>query len=324
MQNWFTKNFYLKYSISSLLLALSCTVSAQQEPQYTQFIFNKLAFNPGYAGSHVSPMITAIYRSQWIGIDGAPNTQVLSYNQPFLGERLGFGATLTRSSIGITRSITADIAYCYRIKMRRGYLGIGLQFSPRNITQNWNDDRLYSPTPAGTDIGIPVDATSKWVINFGAGMYYKNDKWFAGFAIPRAVNNNIDFVENGSELSREAWHLNGMGGVNLKVADELVVTPQLLLKYVPHAPFDAEVNVGAMLKSKFYGGLGYRVGGDSGAGESVDILIGVRAVSNLFFCLSYDIGLTRLRKFNNGSIEATVSWDFNPPGEGETVNPIDY
>lgn len=321
MKNWFTK----KYNLLGLLLAVSCTVSAQQEPQYTQFVFNKLAFNPGFAGSHVSPTITAIYRNQWIGIKGAPNTQVLSYNQPFLGERLGFGATLTRNSIGITRSVTADIAYCYRIKMRRGHLGIGIQFSPRNITQSWNDDRLYTPTPAGTDIAIPIENTSKWVINFGAGMYYKSDKWFAGFAIPRIVKNNIDFVENGSVLSREEWHLNGIGGVNIKAADNLVITPQLLLKYVPHAPFDAELNVGAMLMDKFYGGVGYRVGGDTGgAGESVDILAGIKATTNLFFCLSYDIGLTRLRKFSNGTIEATIRWDFNPPEGGEVIKGIDY
>lgn len=313
-----------KITLAGLFLAFSGALLAQQEMQYTQFIFNKLSFNPAVAGSHVSPVLTAMYRNQWMGIEGAPNGQVLSFNQPMLGERLGFGITLSRSSVGITKTLTADIAYCYRIPMRRGHLGIGIQFSPRNISQNWTDDRLYSPTPAGTDIAIPVDNTNKFVINFGAGFYYKNDKWFAGFGLPRVVKNNIDFAENGSELSREEWHLNGMGGLNIKASDGIVITPQLLLKYVPHAPFDAELNVSARLMDKFFTGIGYRAGGDSGFGESVAILAGINATDKLFFCLSYDIGLTRLRKFSNGTIEATVSWDFNPPAGGNVQQGVTF
>lgn len=313
-----------KLTLAGICLVVSGALMAQQEMQYTQFIFNKLSFNPAVAGSHVSPVLTAIYRNQWMGIDGAPNGQVLSFNQPMLGERLGFGITLSRSSVGITKTLTADIAYCYRIPMRRGHLGIGIQFSPRNISQNWTDDRLYSPTPPGTDIAIPVENTNKFVINFGAGFYYKNDKWFAGFGLPRVVKNNIDFAENGSELSREEWHLNGMGGFNIKASDDIVITPQLLLKYVPHAPFDAELNVSARLMDKFFTGIGYRAGGDSGFGESVAILAGINATDKLFFCLSYDIGLTRLRKFSNGTIEATVSWDFNPPAGGDVQQGVTF
>ncbi len=308
--------------VAGLVLAFSCALFAQQEPQFTQFIFNKLSFNPAYAGSHVSPVLTAIYRNQWMGIDGAPNMQVLSYNQPMLGERLGFGVTLSRTSIGITKALTADIAYCYRIPMRRGHLGIGIQFSPRNISQNWNDERLYSPTPAGTDIAIPIENTNKFVINFGAGIFYKNDNWFAGFGLPRVVKNNIDFVENGSELSREEWHLNGMGGLNIKAGEDIVITPQVLLKYVPHAPFDAELNVSARMMDRFFAGLNYRAGGDTkGLGESLAVLAGINATNKLFFCLSYDIGLTRLRKFSNGTIEAAVRWDFNPPAATDGTLP---
>ena len=90
------------------------------------------------------------------------------------------------------------------------------------------------------------------------------------------------------------------------------------------ARFDADLNVSVLLKDKFYGGLTYRTGGDTnGVGESVDVLLGMQATENLFFCLSYDIGLTRLRKYNSGSVEATLRWWFNPPApEGtERVDP---
>jgi len=302
-------------------IGLSTAATAQQEPQYTQFMFNKLAYNPGYAGSFVSPTFTAIYRNQWMGIDGAPNTQLLSYNQPLLNERLGVGANLSRSSIGINRTFTVDLVYCYRIPMRRGHLGIGLQPSVRNFWQNWSDDRLYSSTPAGTDVAIPVGTRTKWIVNFGFGAYYSNSEknWYVGAAVPRFLKNNIDFSEFGMDITREERHFNAMGGFTLVANDDLEFMPQLLLKFAPNAPFDAELNVMAGLRKKLYGGLTYRAGGDTGYGESLDVLAGVQATKNLFLCLSYDIGLTRLRKFSNGSIEATVRWWLNPP-EGTIID----
>jgi type IX secretion system PorP/SprF family membrane protein len=285
-------------------------------------MFNKLAYNPGSAGSFVSPIITAIYRNQWMGIDGAPNVQVLSYSQPLLNERLGIGANLSRSSIGVNRTFTLDLIYAYRIPMRRGHLGIGLQPSVRNFWQNWTDDRLYSPTPAGTDVAIPTEPRSKWIVNFGAGLYYSNpDKgWYAGLAVPRIFPNNIDFAENGGVLSREAFHMNAMVGLTFGPSEDFQIIPQLLLKYVQNAPFEAELNTMLGFQQKFYTGLSYRAGGDTnGAGESIDVLAGIQATENLFLCLSYDIGLTRLRKFNNGSIEAVVRWYINPP-EGTDIS----
>ncbi len=297
------------------------SLCAQQEPQYTQFMFNKLSYNPGYAGSFVSPTLTAIFRGQWLGIDGAPNSQVLSYNQPLLNERLGIGGTLSRASVGITRFITVDMVYCYRIPMRRGHLGIGLQPSVRNFWQNWNDERLYSPTPPTIDISIPAGVRSKWLVNFGFGFYYSNDErgWYVGAAVPRLLQNNIDFSEFGEQLAREERHFNAMGGITFRPSDHLEIVPQVLLRYVLNAPFGAELNVMAGLRQKFYGGLTYRAGGDRGYGESVDVLAGIQATKHLFFCLSYDIGLTRLARLSNGSIEATLRWWMNPP-EGTIID----
>jgi type IX secretion system PorP/SprF family membrane protein len=322
---FFTKtDSALQHRFRILVFFFAClahTATAQQEPQYTQFMFNKLAYNPGYAGSFVSPAFTAIYRNQWMGIDGAPNTQIISFNQPMLNERLGIGANLSRHSIGINRTFTVDLVYSYRIPMRRGHLGIGLQPSVRNFWQNWSDDRLYSPTPAGTDVAIPMDARSKWIVNFGFGAYYSNSEkgWYVGAAMPRFLKNNIDFSEFGVDFTREERHLNAMGGFTLHAGDDLEFMPQLLVKFVANAPIDAELNVMAGLRQKLYGGLTYRAGGDTGYGESVDVLAGVQATKSLFLALSYDVGLTRLRKFNNGSIEATVRWWINPP-EGAIID----
>lgn len=323
MNRFFTKIFIL--CLSTVLL--SGRVMAQQEPQYTQFVFNKMAYNPAFAGTFASPVLTAIYRNQWMGIDGSPNTQVLSYNMPWLNDRMGIGASLTRHSLGITKSITFDLAWNYRIEMRRGVLRFGVQPSIRNMRQNWSDDRLYSATPAGTDLAIPIQPKSKLIMNLGAGIFYSylDGKWFAGFALPRFFNSNIDFAENGGVLSKEERQYNVMAGARFSPNDDLVIKPELLVKYVLHTPLEVEVCTTVLLREKFMGGLSYRVGGDTKSlGESIDLLAGLQATDKLFFCLSYDIGLTRLRKYSNGSIEATARWYFNPPSGSDVSTGQDF
>ncbi|MBK7936184.1 MAG: type IX secretion system membrane protein PorP/SprF [Lewinellaceae bacterium] len=306
-----------------MLIAAGYSAGAQQEPQYTQFMFNKLAYNPAYAGSFESPTLTAIYRNQWMGLEGAPKTQVISYNQRAAGNRVGIGGHLARNTIGITKTLTFNVDYAYRVPMRRGYLSVGLQPSIRHMYQDWTDPRL-NPSQK-FDIAIPTEPKTKIIANVGFGVFYSGYKWFAGVASPRLINNSIDFADFGGELSREVRHLNAMGGMSFDITKDFTLTPQLLLKYVFNAPFDADVNISAMVKEKFYTGLTYRTGGDTnGTGESVDALFGVQATENLFLCLSYDIGLTRLRKYNNGSLEATVRWWFNPPAPDDTkkVDPV--
>lgn len=295
---------------------------AQQEQMFTQFMFNKLAYNPGYAGNFVSPTLTAIYRNQWLGLDGSPKALALSYTQPWLNNRVGLGGNIIRQSIGINTNLTIDLAYAYRIQMKRGTLAIGMQVSMRNFRQNWADQRIIAIDQ--NDPGIPTDPKSKFLPNLGTGVYYNSytERWYAGIALPRILSNSIDFSDYGQVLSREVQHVNAMGGLKIKATDDLAVTPQVLLRYAIGAPFDAEMNVSALLYNKFYGGMTYRVGGDTNLiGESIDLALGFQAIDKLFFCFSYDIGLTRLRKHNNGSIEATVRWWFNPPDDVVPVKP---
>jgi len=303
-------------------LALACSAAGQQEQMYTQFMFNKLVYNPAYAGNFVSPTLTAIYRNQWMGMEGAPKAMALSYTQPLLSNRVGIGANITRQSIGINTNMTFDVAYAYRIHLKRGTLAVGLQASMRNIRQNWADSRIIAIDQ--NDPGIPLDPKSKFVPNFGTGVYYSayTERWYGGIALPRIVSNSIDFSEFGDVLSREVQHINAMGGIKFDPTEDLEITPQVLLRYAIGAPFDADVNVSALLYKKFYGGLTYRLGGDTNfVGESVDVALGFQAIEKLFFCFSYDLGLTRLRKHNNGSIEATVRWWFNPPDDVVPVKP---
>lgn len=305
------------------LCALALPALAQQEPQVTQFMFNKMYFNAGYAGSFQSPQVSGAYRQQWMGLEGAPNTQILSYSQPMLGNRIGIGANLSRTSIGISRTITMDLAYSYRIPVYYGYLGIGLQAGLRHFFQNWADPRLVGAQSIEIDWAVPMEPRSKLLPNFGFGLYYSGDNWYAGVSAPRLVSNNLDFSEFGAVLSREAQHINAMGGADFELDESVTLTPQLFVRYVKGAPLSVNPNLSAMLYDKVYLGATFSMAASKESwGESIQALAGVQATPELFFCISYDIGLTSLRRYHNGSVEATVRWYVNPP-EGKDIVPSD-
>ncbi|HNG90756.1 MAG TPA: type IX secretion system membrane protein PorP/SprF, partial [Saprospiraceae bacterium] len=117
-------------------------------------------------------------------------------------------------------------------------------------------------------------------------------------------------------------------GWTLALNDAWKLSPQALLKYAPGAPFDGDLNVTGIFNDRFFGGATYRLGNGvtASAGESVDVLLGMQATEKIFFCFSYDIGLTPLRHYNNGTIEATLRYRFNPPApdDAESTSPIDF
>ena len=303
-------------------LFVAIRLNAQQEQTQTQFMFNKLAYNPAYAGSYASPVVTVVNRHQWIGIEGAPNTQAVSFCKPMLSNHFGLGINLSRNEVTINRNLNAELSYAYQMALPRGYLGIGIQASMRHFRQNWNDPRIITSQPASVDDALPTGIQGKIVPNFGAGAFYTAPRWYAGASIPRLVDNNIDFSEEGTVLSREKWHLNIMSGAAFALSNTIDIVPQFLFRYVKNAPPDLDMNVTLDVQRRFLGGVTYRVGGDKNdLGESIDIMAGAFATKNLMFMLSYDIGLTRLKRFNNGSIEATFRWILNPPQGSDAVDP---
>ena len=311
-----------------ILTTLICTFLAvvamgQQEQHYTQFMYNKLSYNPAYAGSNESACVTGIIRSQWAGLNGAPKTQVLSFNMPLRNQRVGIGANITRNTVGISERLTIDGAYSYRIRTATGMLGLGLMGSIRYMSNDYTDPDLVSTIPTGLDGAIPAGTRSKYVPNFGAGAYYTNERLYIGLSIPRFFHNNIDFNEVGTTISKEATHAYLMVGYLFEVNDNVDFKPQILMKYAYHSPFDADINASLIFNKKYVAGLTYRLGGSTqtGIGESIDLMIGAQISNNVLFGLSYDMTLSEIKDYSNGSIEGLVRYCFgNSEGE-DIVNP---
>ncbi len=306
-------------SLTGLIL-IAGLAFAQQEPQFTQFMYNKLGYNPGYAGSNDGTCFTGLIRQQWLGLDGAPGSQLFSFNMPLNDQKVGIGLNIWRNTIGVSQTMNIEGAYAYRLQMDEGTLGIGLMGSGRYLQSDFaKTDPIQSGDPT-----IAVGMQSKFVPNFGVGAYFSNDKFFVGASAPRILQNNIDLGDDQTVISREFRHLYLMGGLVFPLSENTEFQPQILIKYVQNAPLDADLNMNLIFLKKYSVGASYRFGGstEQGIGESVDILLGAQLTEDFMIGFAYDVTLSELRTYNNGTIEAMVRYCIKGGGGGdEYLNP---
>lgn len=312
------------------IFALSSVVAmAQQEAQYTQFMYNKLAYNPAYAGSLNAICATGIVRSQWVGLDGAPKSQVFNVDAALYDGRVGVGLNLARNTIGISTNYNADISYAYRVPLGKGKIGVGLQGSIRSFNADYTDERLFAIQSMNIDASIPGGQQNKLTPNFGAGVYYKEENLYVGFSVPRLLENNIDFSEDATIISESTRHFYLMGGYVFDVNEKVQLQPQALVKYTENSPLDVDLNVSAIYLEKYMVGATYRVGGSTRGfpAESIDILFSTQVNENFLFGISYDVTVSELRDYSSGSIEAMVRYCFKNKRsdeeevEGDYLNP---
>lgn len=315
-----------KFLLFSLFATLSTLVVAQQEAQYTQFMYNKLSYNPAYAGSLDAICATAIVRNQWLGLEGSPESQVFNIDAALPDNRIGIGLNVARSTIGISTNYNADLSYAYRVPLGKGNIGVGLQGSIRSFNADYNDERLISTQGMVIDASIPAGMQNKLTPNFGAGVYYKEDKLYLGFSVPRLLENNIDFSEDATIISQSIRHFYLMGGYVFDVNEKVQIQPQALVKYAENTPLDVDLNVNAIFMNKYMVGASYRVGGSTRGvpAESIDILFSMQINKNVLFGIAYDVTVSEIRDYSSGSIEAMVRYCFKRKKSNEAEVEGDY
>lgn len=313
---------FTKTLFGGLLLLATLSLTAQQDVQYTQFMYNKLGFNPGYAGAVESTRFQVAARQQWLGLDNAPSSQIATFNSSITSEGTGVGARLSRVSIGLEQQYNVEGSYAYRFPIGRGTrLGLGIMASARYF--NIEYQKANPIQGGGQDIAIPGGTESKVLPNFGAGLYIDGPSYYFGLSAPRLLQNDIDLGSEETIISRETRHFYLMGGYKIKLNDKLTLEPQMLGKYVAGAPFDADFNVTAYFGTNLFSGLSYRLGGD-GSGESASALVGLFLNEYLSMCISYDLGLSELRDAQSGSIELVVGYSLGGRSDaGDVVDPRD-
>lgn len=303
--------------LSILFLAICSPLLAQQEILSTQFMYNKLAVNPAFAGNSDYANITAIIRDQWTGFAGAPKSQSLSVNLPKLG-KVGLGLNLNRQTVGVSEKLTIEGIYAYRFKLNNGNLSMGMSFSGRYFKQDFSDPNLVLIHPATEDDAIDGVVYSTKIFNVGFGAYYSNNRFYLGASVPRLIRADIDY-KAGSKKGYEVRHIYFMTGGAMDLSNKIVIMPQLMGRWAENSPYDLDMNLGILFYDRFYIASTIRTGGTSNDWfESIDFILGFHMNKNIFCAAAYDVTMTPLRKYENGSLELLLQYNF-----GKTIKPID-
>lgn len=314
-------DFIMKKIVLLLIITASAVcLQAQQERQYTQFMYNKLMVNPAYAGARSVPFVTAIYRNQWIGFNGAPKSFLASFNSPFITKRVGVGVTVSNFKIGLDNEFAATLAYSYDLIGREDIsLRAGIMGSVRSLNIDFSQAQ---PANTGGDPSLDNEKNNSFYANVGAGLYATFvQRFYVGVSVPRMYGNNIGINSTpGIQTAKETQHFYVMAGAVVPLNQDINLMPAILTKYVKNAPFDVDLNVNLEIKQKVIAGLSYRVGGD-GPGESMDFLVFWQAHPQFGVGLAYDFTLSKLRDYTAGSIELLIQADLKK-GEGGTRRPM--
>ncbi len=300
--NQFTS--YTKYLFALLTVIVwsaSESVFAQQDAQYTQYMYNTVSVNPAYAGSRGHLSAALLYRTQWVGLDGAPQTQTLNVHSPIGYRGVGLGASIIRDRIGPTAEDNFDIDFSYTVyTSNEGRLSFGLKAG-----LNLLDIRFSELNQFTTDPILEDDVDNRLSPNFGAGVYYHNQKFYAGLSVPRFLETS-HFDGESLSTAKEQMNFYFITGYVWDLNSYLKFKPTLLTKVTQGAPLQADLSANFMLSEKFILGAAYRwdaaVSGMLGFNISNKVLIG----------LAYDRETTELGSatFNNGSFEVIFRYDF--------------
>ncbi len=297
----------MKHFLLLIFALLATPIWAQQDAQFTQFMFNKQYYNPAYSGIRGVPTIGAFYRKQWLGFTGAPENQQLAFNMPAFGDRVGLGVLLNRKSIGITQNIGATLSYSYSLaKTDNVALKIGLQGSFEQFSINFDDPSNVIREPG--DPSTRSDQAQVSSGNVGVGLFFSQTNGYFGVSMPQVLESTIGVNDAGTLTATRARHLYAMAGAAIPIGDKFRLLPAGLVKLVRNTPLSYDVNLGLEFFRILTIGASYR-SDETGGADSIDFLAHFLIMNRMGIGVSYDNPLSPMKDFSKGSIEVLLQYD---------------
>lgn len=280
---------------------LSIVSNAQQDAQYTQYMYNTIEVNPAYAGSRGALSVFGLYRTQWIGLDGAPETSTFSVNTPLKNSDLGLGVSLVNDKIGPTVENTLSADLSYTIPTSESW---NLSFGIKGTANLFNID-INKLSYEDQDDPQFQNLKNKFSPNVGAGIYYHSDRAYIGLSVPNFIETNR-YDSNDVAIFKEKINYYLIAGYvfNLDRLEYIKFKPALMAKMVEGAPLQVDVSGNFMFNDKFVLGLAYRWS------ASVSAMAGFQVTKGMYIGYGYDHETTQLRKYNSGSHEIFLRFEF--------------
>ncbi|MFV5690372.1 type IX secretion system membrane protein PorP/SprF [Flavobacterium sp. ZT3R25] len=288
----------MKTKLFTFVLMFTAIVSfAQQDAQFTQYMYNTININPAYAGSNGALSIFALHRTQWVGLEGAPVTNVVSMNTPLNSNNLGLGVSIMNDKIGPTHENTISADLSYTVPTSETFkLSFGIK-----ATANLFDLDVTRLNPADNDPSLH-DYNNKFSPNIGAGIYWHSNKAYVGFSVPNFIETNR-YDDNEVAIFREQINYYLIAGYVFDLNNYIKFKPAVLTKMVKGAPLQMDVSGNFMFNDKFVVGLAYRWS------AALSAMVGFQVSEGLYVGYGYDHETTNLDNYNSGSHEIFLRYE---------------
>ncbi len=280
------------------LMLTCCSALAQQDAQYTQYMYNTININPAYAGSRGVMSIFGLHRTQWVGLEGAPTTNAFSLNTPINNSNLGVGLSFVNDKIGptSTNDISADVSYTVQTS-ETFKLSFGIKASANIFSLD--ADKLNPVIVADNNLQT---INSEFKPNLGAGIYLHSDKLYLGMSVPNFLQEK-KYSDNDYAVFQERMNFYFIGGYVFDISPSIRFKPAFLTKVVTGAPLQLDVSGNFLFFDKLMLGGAYRWDAAASA------LAGFQITDGLFIGYSYDMETTRLKHYNSGSHEVFLRFE---------------
>lgn len=278
-----------------LLLMLGVRSEAQQDPNFTQYMYNTMSINPAYAGSRDVLSAAVLHRSQWLGFDGGPASQTLSAHSPIRDGQMGLGLNVVNDKIGVTQETDINAVYSYAIEVSRyTKLSFGLNAGVNLINVDFNELNTFDPTDPEFNNNIENKISPQ--VGLGALLY--NDQYFVGLSVPALLRNDR-FSDNSvaDATVRDRLHYYLTAGLVFDLTPDLKFKPSVMMRHVSGAPLLAELSTNFLINDKFTAGAAYRLN------SAFSGLFAFQATDAILIGIAYDRDISSFSSYNDGSLE---------------------
>lgn len=278
-----------------------CSLQAQHRPMYSQYMFNQMVINPAYTGSRDVLSATALYRHQWAGMKGAPRTQSFFLHSPLPNPRNNFGLSFVLDRLGVSYRNSFALSYAYRFQLGKGRLAFGLQGGVSTLQNRFQDVLTDNPG----DQVFQNSSSTLLLPGVGFGAYYDSKRWYAGISAPQLLEyRNAGFqvfMQDDSAAYKPAMLA---AGCLIRLNPDLLMRPSILVKYIQGSPVQMDINANLIIKDALWIGASYRTG------DAVVGMLEYQLNPQLRFGYAFDYALTDLQRYNNGSHEFMLRYEF--------------
>jgi type IX secretion system PorP/SprF family membrane protein len=290
--------------IGLVLILMSVDVYAQQDSQFTQYMYNTININPAYAGSRETMSIFALHRTQWVGLDGAPVTNTASIHTPINGSNVGLGVSIINDRIGPSNENDISVDFSYTIPASDTYkLSFGLKATANLLNVDFTKLNQYDQN----DYSFDTNIDNKFSPNIGVGLYLHSENTYVGLSAPNLLETkHFDrYASTGanSHVATEKIHYYLIAGHVFDLSSSVKFKPSLLTKMVQGAPLQVDLSGNFMINDKFVAGVAYRWS------AAVSAMVGFQASDSWFIGYGYDLETTKLANYNSGSHEIFLRYE---------------